>query len=168
MVKLAKDHVLKVLHITLLVQSNKYDADYLEHRVNEFLYSHKSYTEASVEGNKNSILNAFMQKNTNMQQECQLNWAQLLNKEFEFDRRDQQIEAMKKVTVDQVNDLMTETFFKNPKRINLKIHSHAKEADIEKRQTSKDLNKEFYEKLESEFDTQLNQVTIDPQDIASF
>ena len=135
-VKLAKNEVLKVIHISIMVQSNKFNCDYLEHRINEFLIAHAAFTERSIELNKAGIINTFEQKSTNLQQEAQLNWAQLTSKEFDFDRREQQIAAMQSVTAEEVNALMTEVFFQNPRRINLKVHSHAHAADIAKRQES--------------------------------
>jgi len=37
-----------------------------------------------------------------------------------------------------------EMVFQNPRRVNMKIHSHAHRDDIETRKTSQDLNKAFY------------------------
>ena len=51
---------------------------------------------------------------------------------------------MKKVTTAQVNALMKEAFFEKPKRLNLKMHSHAHEVDSAKRQEAQELNKAYY------------------------
>ena len=39
---------------------------------------------------------------------------------------------------------MKEAFFEKPKRLNLKMYSHAHEANTAKRQESRELNKAFY------------------------
>ena len=58
---------------------------------------------------------------------------------------------MKKVTAEQVNDLFIKTFFTQPRRINLKIHSHAHEADFEKRKESQEINTQHYKDMEEKF-----------------
>ena len=54
---------------------------------------------------------------------------------------------MQKVTVEQVNEMLHEVVFKNPRRINLKVYSHAAEANMEKRQKSKDDNAAYYKEV---------------------
>ena len=48
-----------VIHYTITVQSNQYDADYLEHRINAFLESKKDWepTENEVETSKAVMIN---------------------------------------------------------------------------------------------------------------
>ena len=145
-VKLEKSSEINVIHMSIKIQSNKYNSDYLEWRINEFLSSHEGgFTAESVESNKASIINEFKQEKTSLQEEAKLSWSQIVRNEFAFDRREQQIAAMEKVTVEQVNELLHEVIFRNPRRINLKIYSHAAAADTAKVQKAKDDNKAYYE-----------------------
>ena len=61
---------------------------------------------------------------------------------------------MHNITLKEVNEMYLDIFFKKTKRINLKMYSHAvfEEAKlVEKRQTYKQVNKEFYKKMEEYF-----------------
>ena len=170
-VKLSKESILRVLHINLVVQSNKRDADYLESKINAFLGAYNvenPFSHASVEGNKQGIINAFRQASTNLQAEAQLHYSQILAEEYDFERRDQQIAAMEKVTAEQVNALAKEVLFVRPKRLNLRVYSHAAWADTAKRQESKALNKAWYEQLAQQHGTELNSVDIPVDDISGF
>lgn len=106
-VKLEKTDLHKVTHICIKVQSSKYDVEHCEAAINEFLLTFKDgFSEESVEANKKAIINSLAQKSTSLQKEAQINWTHLLNKEYGFDLREKKIEAMQKVTVEQVNALM--------------------------------------------------------------
>ena len=85
-----------------------------------------------------------MQKDKNIKKEANKNWDQLTTKEIDFCRIEDKIDALMKVTPEQVNELFIELFFKNPRRLQLKIHSHAHRDDTETRAKCQALNKEFY------------------------
>lgn len=106
------------------------------------------------------------QKDTNLGQECEYNVLQIKQGDLNFDRREQIIAALERVTVEKVNALFTEVFFKNPRRLNLKVHSHAHRDDAATRLTSQDLNKAFYSDIESSQGSTLTHTQID--DIAEF
>jgi secreted Zn-dependent insulinase-like peptidase len=59
------------------VQSSSKDADYLEHRINNFLDGFRKkdtpFTEESVESMKLGIIGLVKQKNTNLGMECDQN-----------------------------------------------------------------------------------------------
>lgn len=77
--------IAKVLHFTIQVQSSVKDADYLEHRINEFLLHHKSTwqpTEQELERVKQSIINNLKQKDTSLGNETARNWDQIMDKEL--------------------------------------------------------------------------------------
>ena len=69
----------------------------------------------------------------------------------DFDRVEKKIAAIEKVTTEQVNALFMEVFFENPKRINMKSHSHAHRDDTETRKTSQELNAAFYKMIETKY-----------------
>ena len=52
------------------------------------------------------------------------------------------------MTTEQVNALYIETFYKKPKRINLKVYSHAHEANTAKREESRVKNAAHYKEME--------------------
>ena len=66
-------------YISIYVQSSSKDADYLEHRINNFLDEYRkkeggAFTEESVESMKLGIISAVKQKHTSLGQECDMNW----------------------------------------------------------------------------------------------
>ena len=95
-----------------------------------------------------------------------MNWSQLRSKDYEFDYTEKRISSFEKVTTEQVNALFMEVFFENPRRLNLKIHSHKHKNVVETRKTSQELNKAFYKIYETEYGKSLNFVNID--DIEEF
>ena len=150
------------------MQSSKHDAEYLESRISEFLYTHQGFSAVSVESNKTSIINAFKQESKNLTEVGTLNWSMIAAREVDFKRREQQIASMEKVTVHDVNKLAYEVFYKSPRRINQKIFCHKHRDDAEKRKAHEALNKAFYERLQTEYDNKFDFVEIDPKDIAAF
>ena len=44
-IKLTKDSILKTININLIIQSNKYNCDHLEYRINEFFWSRSCFTD---------------------------------------------------------------------------------------------------------------------------
>lgn len=91
------------------------------------------------------------------------------SKELDFDRRDEKIKAMQLVTTEQVNALMKEIFFENPRRINLRLFSHAHRDDEVKRKEAQEINASVYENLAKQFgSTPFDFQTIDKDNIAEF
>ena len=77
-----------------------------------------------------------------------MNWGHILKKELDFDLREQRIASYEKVTVEDVKKVFRNVFFNNPRRINMKIFSHAHRDMAEKRKESQKLNEEFYKNSE--------------------
>lgn len=70
------------------MQSSSRDADYLEHRINEFLAGLRATwdpTEQEVETIKASIVNKLKQKRTSLGVEANFNWGCVLREELNFD-----------------------------------------------------------------------------------
>lgn len=152
------EKILRVIHFNIYVQSSSKDADYLEHRINTFLEDLQkkdggAFTEDSVESMKLGILSALKQKNTDLGAECDMNWLQIKQNDLNFDRIEKVTAAVERVTVAKVNALFLEAFFENPRRLNLKIHSHVHRDDTATRKTSKDLNGVYYDKLGKEINS---------------
>merc|ERR1719232_972983 len=82
-----------VAHYKFNVQSNQYDADYLEHRINAFFEQWKDWepSEAEVENSKLVMINKLKQKNTSLSSEATMNWGHILKEEFDFNLREQRI-----------------------------------------------------------------------------
>ena len=101
------------------------------------------------------------QEHTSLGQEAKLNWLQIELNDLNFDRREKVIEALEKVTTEQVNTLFMEVFFENPRRLNLKIHSHTHRDDKVTRQTSIDSNADFYKSIDEKIggDLQIKEIT---------
>ena len=79
---------MRVIHFKILIQSSSKDADYLEHRINEFLAGQKATwdpTEEEVETIKASVINRLKQKRTSLGSEASFNWGQILTDEYNFD-----------------------------------------------------------------------------------
>ena len=56
--------------------------------------------------------------------------------------------------------MFEEVFFRNPRRLNLKIHSHSHKEQAEERQQSKNLNLDFYKRIEDKIGNTLSRVNI--------
>ena len=95
-----------------------------------------AFTAEKVESNKAGIINKLKQKHTSLGVEADFSWLHIQKEQFNFDLREQQIAALEKVTTKQVNELFLEVFFKNPRRLNMKIHSHAHRDDTATREKS--------------------------------
>lgn len=86
-----------MLEVSILVQSAVKDADFLEHRINEFLAGLKSNwdpSEEEVETFKASLINALKQKRTSLGSEAMFNWGEILTEEWSFESDLQKIEAI--------------------------------------------------------------------------
>ena len=127
-----------ISHYSITVQSSTYNADYLEHRINAFLEAKKDWipSKEEVDAAKAAMVNRLKQKSTSLAAEAAINWGHILKKEFDFNLRDKRIEAYEKVTPDDVRTIFRKVFFENPRRINMKIHSHAHRDDKETREKS--------------------------------
>ena len=136
----------RITHYTFLIQSNKYDPDYLEHRINTFLESHKDWkpTEEEVEAAKASHISRLQQKITNLAAESALNWNHIIKKELDFDLREQKIESYKNITVEAIRLIFRDVFFDNPRELIMKMFAHEKRDDLETRKESQLLNEAFY------------------------
>ena len=99
-VRMTKESTLNVSHISIFIQSTKYDPDYVESKVNLFLRAqYKKYSEegckASIESNKTSIINHYEQKPQNLKDRAALDLIQLSKRQMKFDLREKQIEAIR-------------------------------------------------------------------------
>jgi secreted Zn-dependent insulinase-like peptidase len=125
------------------------DADFLEHRINEFLAERRDNwqpTQQELDRVKESIVNNLRQQDTSLSNETARNWDQILDKELGFDVREKKIAAYSQVTLEAVKSLFNSLFFSNPSRLNIKLHSHAHAISSERQQACQ-LNSDFYQNL---------------------
>ena len=87
--------------VQIFVQSSKYDADFLEHRINEFLFSYikkdkngkplepleTTFTQMSIKMNEENIIHSMSEASANLESESMLFWNQIVNKEYDFQKR---------------------------------------------------------------------------------
>ena len=98
-------------------------------------------------------------------------WSQIINKEFDFRRNQRKIDALKNITKQEVDNMFLDIFFRKPKRINLKLHSHGVLEDqklIAKRQESIEKNAKFYKDMEKCFKVNYNYQEIDLKEPEKF
>ena len=86
------------------------------------------------------------QKRTSLGAEASFNWNEIDDDELTFDSDLKKIEALERVSKESLMACFEEIFFDNPRRVNLKVHSHAHRDDTETRQSSQVLNKAFYKR----------------------
>ena len=88
--------------VQIFVQSSKYDADYLEWRINEFLYSYilketkdnlkpkeplqTKFTQQSIKLNEDNIKHSMSETTSNLESQSMLFWNQIVNKEYDFQK----------------------------------------------------------------------------------
>ena len=81
------------------------DADFLEHRINEFLAEllrNWDPTPDEIETIKASVINRLKQKRTSLGSEASFNWGELLKDEFNFDSDLKLIAAIEKVNKERL------------------------------------------------------------------
>ena len=125
-------------YFQIFVQSSKYDSEYLESRINEFLWSYlkqtdgqwtTSFTQSSIKTNEENIVNVMKESHQNLEGESEELWAQIINKDYRFENRIQKQRALKDITLADVSKTYIETFLTNARRINLKLNSHGSLGD---------------------------------------
>ena len=79
-----------------------------------------------------------------MGSEATFNWGEIVSEDWTFDSNLQKIAAIERVTKERLMACFNEIFFQNPRRINLKVHSHAHRDDTDARATSIALNDAYY------------------------
>ena len=100
-----------------------------------------------------------------------LNWNQIINKEYDFQKRQTKIDALDEITAEEVSNMYLDVFFRKTKRVNLKMYSHAvynEEAKIAERKNNIEKNQKFYKIMESYFNVKFEYEEIVFEDIASF
>ena len=87
----------RMQHHSILVQSSNKNADFLEHRVNEYLESYLKkevfFEEKDFETVRQSLINKLKQKNMSIAEEASSNWAALTREELNFDSKEQLLAA---------------------------------------------------------------------------
>ena len=123
-----------MLYLSIVIQSSVKGAEFLEHRINEFLAHIRAEwdpTDEQVETAKAALINTLKQKKTSLGAEATFNWTCLNTDYTDFDVDVRKIAAVERVTKAQIMACFSKLFFENPRRINFKIHSHAHLADEE-------------------------------------
>ena len=90
-------------------------------------------------------------------------WNQIINKEYDFQKRQSKIDALNEITAKEVSDMYLDVFFRRTKRINLKMYSHAvcnEEAKIAERKKNIAKNEAFYKTMEKYFDVKFDHTEI--------
>ena len=83
----------RMQHFSILVQSSNKNADFLEHRVNEYLESYLKkevfFEEKDFETVRQSLINKLKQKDMSIAEEASSNWASLSREDLNFDSKEQ-------------------------------------------------------------------------------
>jgi len=93
-VKVTYSSSAKVIGLNIKIQSARYGADYLEHRINNFIENLPNFSEEQVENIKRSLIKEYEQVITNIGQEGLRFWSQLEDDCFEFDSIPRAIRAI--------------------------------------------------------------------------
>ena len=88
-----------------------------------------------------------------MEAESVGHWQHIVERRLNFDKRKVQIENIKKVTAQDVNQKYQEIFFLKPKRLNLRMHCKDEKYEKEKLENI-EKNKNFYEKIQEIYQVQ--------------
>ena len=88
-----------------------------------------------------------------MEEESTSHWQHIVERRLNFDKRKIQIENIKKVTAQDVNEKYQEIFLLNPRRLNLRMHCKDKKYDQKKLENIEKNNK-FYEKIQEIYQVQ--------------
>ena len=58
---------------------------------------------------------------SNLESQSMLFWNQIVNKEYDFQKRQQKINALDNITEKEVSEMYLDIFFRKTKRLNLKV-----------------------------------------------
>ena len=81
-----------------------------------------------------------------MSAEFTFNWGELLKGVHNFNSDLEKIAAIEKVTKADLVAFAHEVFYNNPRRLNVKVHSHSHLSDAAAIEASRALNKIYYER----------------------
>ena len=109
------------------IQSEKHDADKLEYSINMCLLGLRSWDGFAnpklLEAVKMALIGEMSKPDKNLGAEAWNNWSSIVNEQYTFDSKDREIETIRKMTIDEVQELYRKLIFEEPRRLNVKIHS---------------------------------------------
>lgn len=127
------DHVKGLL---LLIQSDSFDPDHVEERIEVFLEKFRErlvdMSEADFQTFVDTVVASFLEKNKNLGEESSRYWHVILNKTFDFSRYQKIADHVKKHTKSQVLGFYDKYVASNaPCRRKLCVHVVAKQHEVE-------------------------------------
>mmetsp|Transcript_24151 Transcript_24151/g.37094 ORF Transcript_24151/g.37094 Transcript_24151/m.37094 type:complete len:278 (-) Transcript_24151:15-848(-) len=129
-----------VLGTQFMVQSAKRSCEFMVDCVNQFLVEireHvKNLSDEEFDIQKQAVMVKLSEKDFNLQQESTRFWGEICTHKYNFDRQQDEIDALSKITKQQFQDLFEKTFFsKESKRIDLQLTSEHHAAEQEEYRT---------------------------------
>ena len=157
-------NIRKILGGSILIHSPKKDPEFLVHRINAFLDSQRNQvdelTEEEFEKFRQSVIATAQVKDINLYEESGRAWDEVYDQFYMFNRQEKYIEALKDITKDELIDYFQSIFWRDWRRINIKITCSSHSEDID--QDIKEINSKFY------IDNNFEVVQINPDDVKSF
>lgn len=114
----------KVLGGLMIIQSSKYGPEYLESRINVFLRNVRAeggFAKERFENVRTAEIQNLMQVKMNFFEEAIEHWASIEHQNEQFDDREKLLQALQNVSPEMVAEKFEELFFKNPKRLHVKL-----------------------------------------------
>lgn len=116
----------------IVIQSSEYNPDYLESRINAFLKTTRDkgkFEKEKFESVKEATIKTLKQVDMNYLEEASDHWSQILEGQLAFDKYQRYIEEIEQLTPEMVFAKFEDLFFKNPKRLNVKLWSQNHKVD---------------------------------------
>jgi insulysin len=146
-VRLAHREYRKVDGFVCVVQSSIKSPEDIHQRITKFMSDFKEYfkslTDDHFENHRISVITELKQKDLKLVEEVHRNFIEIKKRDYEFDRRNKQIELLLGLKKENVEKMFNDIFIENPRRLDIEIL--AENHKIENEQFEK-LNNSYFEK----------------------
>lgn len=143
--------------IQVMPQENKFRADHVDERIENFRYELISIIEKMSDDNfadvKASLANNKLNEDNTLDEEVYRNWNEIQNGRYEFDIRDKEVEYLSTITKNQLLEFYRQNYGQNERKLSLQIIGNAQASEEPKKTDAEIENSEDLESLRMRFDT---------------
>ena len=134
-----------------MVQSPTRSCEYITHSINQFLLNMRvkvqNLSDEDFHTQRDSVLTKLQEKDLNLNQQHSRNFTEIASHKYNFERQDQQIEAIKDITKQEFVSHFEKTFFSaESKRLDLQLMAKL-HTDEQTEYTAKNKDHTIFDKL---------------------
>jgi len=144
-VRLGNKEIRDVHGVFCLVQSSVKSPEYLHNTISEFFknINWEEFDDETYNTFVNSVVIEMKKKDLALYEEMSRNYQEIKSKNYKFDKKEEYVEILKTIKIEEVKELFIKLFFDNIRRLDIGLlaHCHKEENDtmeIENNQKAKD------------------------------